>query len=711
MTFEKMLNDLTMNLIPAKQAFEEVCQKDKLKTINYYAALRNIAKEPLKDAQLQELQAIVGVLQTLYNSTMGSPIDDSTYDTLQEELIDMGIPRLTGSIEINDATKVGHKHTQLRGTLDKVYYLTPNEPRTNKSRKYLDDYLRSIARTYQERTGKKIDPNKIRIIVQPKFDGVSAVEEKEKKPIWITRGNTQSNLASDVSKIMNIFNDIYAHEPDGTGIKYEVMMTEENLARVNSLYRQVQYKNSRQIVISIFNSGEADFKADYLYPVPLRIVYPGEDIESVHPDLIRDFPTLECTFGDRELIRDFANKHHYVTHKGMRFRTDGAVMTILDKDICRVLGRDNDINNFEIAYKFTEEKAYTKVKDVEFYVSEFGYVTPVLVVNDVILKGNTVNHISLSNKERFDELGLCYGDTVKVLYDIIPYVTLDAMCKKNPNGRKIEFTKKCPMCKQPLDLSAVQVQCKNPDCPSRRIGRVLNYCANLRIKNIGWSTLQTLYDVGLLDDGILSLYKLRKKVILIEDLEGFGKLKTKKMIAEIEAKRRLKDWEFFGSLGIGGLSLKTFQLIFGEIKLQEFLDMIRLKNFDLLTAKLTAISGMGNLKAERLVEYFKEPKAQKDLNKLLREVKLFPTYGTRLAKGRICFTGCRPSEELRSFLINHGWEPTDSWSNSCKYLIIPFEGFTSGKTENATARGVPIIPLPKDTDPIDILLKKIPNLM
>src|SRR5699024_5877072 len=110
------------------------------------------------------------------------------------------------------------------------------------------------------------------------------------------------------------------------------------------------------------------------------------------------------------------------------------------------------------------------------------------------------------------------------------------------------------------DLSQVEVQCPNPRCISKILGRVLNYCDVLRIQNIGYSTLDALWRNNFLPHGIRSLYKLRKKKDDIQMLDGFGQLKTKKIVAEIEAKRRLKDYEFFGALGIEGLSVKTFQL-------------------------------------------------------------------------------------------------------------------------------------------------------
>lgn len=696
MTFEKILNDLTFNMIDIKKAYEEVSQKDKIKRINFYEHIDKISKEPLKDNQLQELNAIVGILQILYNSQIGSPISDSSYDTLQEMLIDMGIPRLTGSIEINDSSKVSHTYTNLRGTLDKVYYITPDEKRTNKSRKYLDEWIKSTEALYLKKTGKTIDLNKVKIMIQPKFDGVSCILEnnKNEKPIWITRGDTRNNRATDVSHIMNIFEDLWCNDSEEFGVKFEVMMTEENKNKINELYRDKRYKNSRQIVTATLNSNEADYKADYLYPVPLRIIHKGDNIEEIYPQLIEKFPTEICTFGDRDKIKSFANENRWINVNGMRLRTDGAVMTIIDSSIQKVLGRDKDINNFEVAYKFTEEYAYSRVKDVEFYVSEFGFITPVLVVNDVILKGNTINHISLSNKERFDELDLHYGDQIKILYDIIPYATIDENCKRIPNGRKIEFVKQCPMCKAKLNLDVVQVQCVNKDCPSRIIGRISNYCNNLRIKNIGYSTLDMLYTAGLLKNGIRSLYKLKKKTYEMEELEGFGRLKTKKIIREIESKRRLKDYEFFGSIGIEGLSIKTFRTIFSSIKLSEFMNMIKMKNFDLMLAKLLTIGGIGESKSEFLISYLKDTNNRKEIEKLMEELSLQETYGTEgLSAGRIIFTGCRPSDDLETLLISRGYEPSDSWTNKAKCLIVPSDNYESTKTTKARFLNIPIIVL------------------
>ena len=690
MTFQKILEDLTspsskdVQLSKAKSFLED---KEQRKIINYFIHRDVITKEPLNDNELIQLQSIVQILQILYNSDIGSPVSDENYDILQEMLVNMGIPRLTGSIEINDNTKMSHQYTSLRGTLDKVYYLFSEEDRTNKSRKSLDEWIRSTENLYEKNTGKSIRLNEEDVIVQPKFDGVSCIAEVSDKVLWLTRGDTKNNRASNVSHIMNIFDDLYKEYKD-CGIKFEVMMPEENKDKINEFYRDKPYKNSRQIVTSVLNSNEVDFKAEYMYPIPLRMIRKGEPIEDIPPMYLDKFPYTICKLSDRDTIKAFANQHKYVEVNGIHFRTDGCVITLVNPKIKEVLGRLNDINQFEVAYKFTEEVAQTTIKDVLFETSQFGFIAPVAVFNPVILKGNSITHASLANKERFDELDLHYGDTVNISYDIIPYLTKPEQKSK---GRKIAFVDRCPSCGEKLDLEVKQVQCKNPKCKSRVLGKILNYCTTLRIQNIGYNTLSDLHNYGLLDKGIRSLYKLKKKSIEMEGIDGFGRLKCKKIIAEIEAKRDLKDYEFFGALGIETLSTKTFALIFHHIRYTKFYDMISLNNLELLHPMLIQINGIGDAKADVLLDYLQDADNRKQLLKLIKELHIQETFSTEeKTKGKIVFSGIRP-DRLMNDLSNAGWEISNSISKNTKYLIVKDKSSSSSKINKAKSLGIPIL--------------------
>lgn len=691
MTIDKIFEDLLSEKLSVENAINILNGPDHKKSINYFIHRDVVTKEPMNDGELAQLNALVNVLKILYNSEFESPVSDQDYDTLQEMLIDSGIPRITSDYEINDLQKISHTYTSLRGTLKKVYYLTTSEQRTNPSRKYLDEWKTSMEAKYKKATGNDIDLDECTVIVSPKFDGVSVVLEKSDKMTWLTRGNTTDNLASDVTHIMRQFNDLYSSEGE-CGIKFELMVTEEDKDIINELSMGVNYHNSRQIVTATLTSNEVDFKSQYLYPVALRKMFKGQQIETIHDDMFTKFPYLKCKLKDRDKIREFALANKLVElPTGFHLRTDGAVITITDPKVQEALGRENNINNFEIAYKFTEEAAYTYVKGIEFYVSGFGYITPVVVTNDVVLKGNTINHITISNRERFDELDLHYGDMVKVLYDIIPYLTIDESCIRSGKD-KIEFVKQCPTCGSELDLIPVRIQCPNPDCPSKEVGKILNWCENLRISEIGEETVSALIGAGLLKHGIRSLYKLKGKRNEIEDIPGFGRLKSTKIIREIEAKRRLKDYEVFGSLGIEALSLKTFRSIFAEIPYSVFIELAMTKNkHKELSAKLQMVKGIKQ-KANNLVAWLSDADNRKELKKLLEVLSVQQTFGDNTSNGIIAFTKIRPSKELEDNIKLHGFEIGDSVTAKTTYLITPDDpNCTSGNVAKAKSRGIPIL--------------------
>ena len=688
MTLEAIYDGLMNEEISAKTALQQL--ENHKRTINYFIHYGKISKEPLKPDGLVQLNALVNILQQIWTSDVESPISDDDYETLSELLIDNGVPRVHYGYEINDATKQGHTYPNLRGSLAKVHYLTEDEKRTNKSRKYLDEWIKSTEALYKKNTGKEIKLNECVVMLTPKFDGASVVVEVEKgkPPLWLTRGDTKNNLAKDVSHICRHLNDDIDPLTPGAS-KFEMMITEEDKAKINQIYRDNPYTKSQSIVTALFNSNDPDFKAKYLIPVPLRRMDPGSEVEYMHPKI--SYPTLKCQLKDREIIRQFGKDHKSVKTDHGTLKTDGTVITILDPEIQKALGRDDAINNFEIAYKFTGEEAYSRVKGMRFDISEFGFITPVLQISPVILGGNEVTSPSLSNLARFRELNLSVDDVVKVLYDVIPYATRDDNCPRSGRS-KIPFIDRCPSCGSELDLGpdVIRVQCTSNNCPAQLTGRILNWCNNLRISNLGAASIEQLRKRGFLDNGIRSLYKLKKKRYDIEDIPGMGRLTANRIIREIEAKRKLKDWELMGSLGIETLNMKTFQTIFQHIPFASFIDWMNERNRTTLTEKLYEVKGIGPEKCATLLDWLSKEENRKELQKLLKELDVTSSFGVK-TQNKISFTGWRPAPNVVEKLRERGWAVQDGVTKDTMYLVIPEEGFHSGNVDKAIKNEVNII--------------------
>ena len=104
------------------------------------------------------------------------------------------------------AYKIGyHKFPSLRGTLDKIYYLTEEDGESvvNKSRRGLPEWVATSERKIKSTTGKNINLWDEEVYVFPKWDGVSCIFEfkNDKLERALTRGFTETNEAQIVTHI------------------------------------------------------------------------------------------------------------------------------------------------------------------------------------------------------------------------------------------------------------------------------------------------------------------------------------------------------------------------------------------------------------------------------------------------------------------------------------------------------------------------------
>ena len=474
-------NNLITGKISCKEASEIMKSQEVQKLISSYLYKDMINKlVPYFEEDLQNIYMIINISQYIYNNSgIETGLSDNDYDILYSIMLANGGSDVVSAPIVPSSVGIAyHKYPALRGTLTKTYYLTKDEERKNPSRRYLDEWKSSMESKIFTKSGKTVDLDNEEIYVFPKFDGVSGIFEMDSDNNLVrvlTRGFTQTNEAKDIT---HVFANLPKREHSEFrnqeyGLKTEIMMQEKDLEYFNSKYG-TDYKNTRSIVSAIINSDEYDEeKSSLLHVVPLRV----GDIDGnqeLAVEVFDNYPYLRCRLKDRELIRKFANDHSYV-NGGLR--CDGAVIHIINPELQEILGRENDKNNYEVAYKFTEESTFSELKDVTFNVGLFGRLAPVARVKPVKLKGNKITNISLGSIGRLRDLQLRKGDKVKVLYDIIPYLTFDMECEHNEKGELIEIPEVCPECGEPLKEteSSDIIYCDNDKCPCRMKGKILNY--------------------------------------------------------------------------------------------------------------------------------------------------------------------------------------------------------------------------------------------
>lgn len=714
MDLEKLLTALEDNTQTADVANALSTVKEELTDANMETVVKILDTKPIKSyirylvgvqvrsEQLNEgasvnLQNLIYILQSVYNysGNVESPVSDYDYDRLYELMENYDTEMITTPIASTNAKIVHHRYKTLRGTLKKVYALSDEDKLANDSRRTLDQWIAECERIYETKTGQKISLNNEDVYVFPKWDGVSVVFEigaNGSLERALTRGDTESNEAQDITHIFaERSSDIRDESMLGKayGLKTEVMVTEREKDSYNKKYG-TKYKNTRSIASSIINTDVLDGRENLLEIVKLRTSILNEDGTEQLQELSEEAykrPFLRCPLSDREAIRKFAYAHRSIGG----LNCDGAVIYIINEEIRKVLGRVDNKNQYEVAYKFNEDVGYTKIKDIEFNVTRHGMIFPVALLKNVTLKGNDIKRVSLGSMGRMSSLGLRKGDTVKILYEIIPYLIMDdtdPKCNRSDNP-VIKAPDHCPECGELLETTpdGIPFRCINPDCKCRQLGKILNFVEAMGIEGIGESTMKDLMDAGVVNE-IPDLYNIGKSRDIIASMEGYTEASVARLVSAVESRKTVPAEVFMSAIGIESIGKKTFEKVLKNYSIDEVLALAKEGKI----SAFVSISGIGELQAKKIVDGVHQNR--KLIKELLEKIQVTYPKNTDDAKFIAVFHKVR-SRTLTMEIELMGGKVNDNLTKETTFLIVPngFGDSTSATSDKARRYGIPIVEL------------------
>ena len=652
--------------------------------------------------RLDDLKETLLYLDHEYGKGNKTPLSDEEYDILHSMYLYASGDHISGDVSAH--IKAVHDYPELKGTVAKVHYITTeekaNDPNVIKTHGVLEEWINDTHRLLR-------DKHSI-LAFYPKFDGMSVVlslDENRKVTKAVTRGDMDEGVGQDKTALFKDiqFVNIIPEEYDGkkVGLKIEAIMTRENFEEYNKKCCGGELADERAGAASLLNSKEfTDVHRKYLSFVPLMFECEGQMHAFTlnngnYDDKLIDYgPIFEIVMPNdeisseklfaKQLTRIIGDCKNYIDN--LPVNCDGIVIRWSDDESMKLLGRNDNrsINNFEVAYKFPKANNYTKVLDIIQDIGVLGAVSYTAVFEPFKFNGRTIKHASLGSYDRAKALNLAVGDTVNVKYEIIPYLMVDSYCEQHRSGNPpIQFITKCPYCHKELNFDPVP-HCDNLDCECRLMGKILNFCEGMRIKNIGESMIEDLFHAGFIHD-IEDLFDIENNVDKIKQLDGFGDSKLNNIVKQLN-KLKVPDYRLLGSIGIQNLRAKRAKMILDIYHIQDVLEMA--KDPDTNRSKLLKIKGIG----DKFVDVFLEgiDRNRHLIEFLLKRVKVTHESGNHDAKMYVVFTGFR-NPEFEKHLEKGGIITQSNVNKDTSLVIAKNPDATSSKLKAAKDKGIPII--------------------
>lgn len=307
---------------------------------------------------------------------------------------------------------------------------------------------------------------------------------------------------------------------------------------------------------------------------------------------------------------------------------DGLVMKYNDIAFSRTKGGTSHHNNDGLAFKFEDEKAETRLKEIEWSLGRTGQLTPVAVFEPVELDGTIVERASLHNVSIMQSLlgeypYSCQKIRIFKANMIIPQV-FDAEKSTPPNTLMPEFygyftiPQECPVCNGRTTLKTINntkvLCCENEDCQGKLIGKLEHFVskAAMNIEGLSVSTLEKFIEAGYIQkySDIYSLDQYRDEII---NMDGFGDKSYERMWNAIQTSRNTTLERVLNSVSIPLIgktaSREISKLCHGNPT--DFIELIR-ANFD-----FTTLHDFGQNMHDSIYDYFSNSELTNNFIQLL----------------------------------------------------------------------------------------------
>ncbi len=518
----------------------------------------------------------------------------------------------------------------------------------------------------------------------------------------VTRGNGE--IGEIITNNAKVYKNIPVRIPykGELVLRGEAVITYSEFERINSEIEEVsaKYKNPRNLCSGSVRqlNNQITAERNVLFYVFALITTDDTLKFATRSEQFDWLETLGFTCVEHRLVtsEDMDENIQYFSEQVGKndFPSDGLVLAFNDLEYSKSLGRTAKFPKDSIAFKWKDEIAKTRLKEIEWSASRTGLINPVAIFEPVELEGTTVSRASIHNVSIMESLCLGIGDEIEVYKAnmIIPQIA-----RNLTQSKTAEPPRHCPVCNGETSISTESdvkvLYCINPDCPAKKVKSFTLFVSRdaMNMEGISEVTMEKWMNEGFLHEPA-DLFRLEKHREAIVQMEGFGEKSYENMVASIEKARKTTAARLLYSLGIPNIGVATAKLICKEFKQ----DIEKIRHAE--TEELTAINGIGEVMAQAYTAYFAKEENQAQLDEILKEVEIEKEQEAETASFdgmTFVVTGSveqfKNRSELKAYIEERGGKVAESVSKNTDYLINNDTASNSSKNKKARELGIPIL--------------------
>lgn len=640
--------------------------------------------------RIEELNKLTAYYATKYYDDDAPEISDFEYDMLMNELknLEKEFPEFVSKNSLTQ--KVGGT---VKEGFEKVEHAVPLQS--------LQDVF--SLEEVNEFCLKMQKENVTEYVVETKIDGLSvALEYKNGEFI---RGATRGNglVGEDVTENLKTIKHIpqKLKEPIDIIVRGEVFIGKEDFDKLNeTLDEDERFANARNLAAGSLRQLDNKIAASRPLDIFIFNVQKCETKEfTSHYESLKYLKSIGFNINPVLIPCDTIIKVKNAIEKigemrpDLDFGIDGAVVKVDNLALREKIGTTFKTPKWAVAYKYPPEQKETVLKDIVCQVGRTGAITPMAILEPVIVAGSKISKTTLHNEDFVKEKDLKIGDRVIIQKagDVIPEVVRAVVEKRTGEEKDFEMPTTCPVCGgEVIRVPGQSVnKCIGIECPARNLRNIEHFASKeaMNIDGLGEKVIEQLYEKGLIHN-IADIYSL--KVEDVASLKKDGKRFAEKLINNINKSKENNLDRLITALGIEQVGAKSAKILakrFGTM------DDLAKANF----GTLTFVDEIGEITANSIREFFMQDQTKDLLKKLkaagvnMREIEDENTDNRFLGKTFVLtgtlenFTRDEASEIIEKF----GGKTSGSVSKKTSYVLAGEEA--GSKLAKAQSLGIPVI--------------------